>query len=192
MNDDRPVVVKVGGSLFDLPDLGSRLRAWLDQPARRQVLLIPGGGAAADVIRTLDHVQRLGEEASHWLALRAMALNAHFLASMLPNGRVVGSLAECGELWQSRRLPILNAHRFALADEGQLGSLPHRWEVTSDSIAARVAIAAGADRLILLKSVDIPPETDWAAAGRGGLVDGYFGEVLQGSGLIVEAVNLRA
>lgn len=189
MNDDRPVVVKVGGSLFCLPALGQRLHAWLTQLGIPRVLLVPGGGPAADAIRTLDRWQALGEEASHWLALRAMAVNAHFLARIVPQGRVAGSLAECPGLWQSGLIPILDAHAFAVTDEGQPGSLPHRWEVTSDSIAARVAVVAHAGRLILLKSTDIAPGTDWGEAGRRGLVDGYFGEVIRGSGMGVEVVN---
>ncbi|OAI47862.1 hypothetical protein AYO44_08765 [Planctomycetaceae bacterium SCGC AG-212-F19] len=191
MHDDRPVVVKVGGSLFELPDLAPRLGAWLSQLACPRVLLVPGGGAAADVVRRLDQVHHLGEEVSHWLALRAMTLSAHFLAGLLPTGRVVRSLGECPAVWASQQFPILDAHVFALADEGQPGCLPYRWEVTSDSIAARVAVIAGAGRLILLKSIDIPVGTDWAEGGRRGWVDGYFGEVLKGSELVVEAVNLR-
>jgi aspartokinase-like uncharacterized kinase len=189
MTDERPVVAKVGGSLFDLPDLGPRLRAWLGQLESRRVVLIPGGGPTADAIRTLDRTHHLGDEAAHWLALRAMVLNAHFLARLLPASQVVARLAECPASWQSKLTPILDAHAFALADEGQPGSLPHRWDVTSDSVAARVAIVAGARRLILLKSIAIPPHTAWADAGRQGWVDGYFGEVVQGTGLAVEVMN---
>lgn len=51
---DGLVVVKVGGSLFDLPDLGPRLRAWLKTLRTADVLLVPGGGPTADVVRSLD------------------------------------------------------------------------------------------------------------------------------------------
>src|SRR5262249_50947889 len=81
---DMKVVVKVGGSLYDLPGLGARLRAWLERLPSREVLLVPGGGPAADVVRDLDRLHRLGEEAAHWLALRALSVNARFLAALLP------------------------------------------------------------------------------------------------------------
>jgi 5-(aminomethyl)-3-furanmethanol phosphate kinase len=50
------------------------------------------------------------------------------------------------------------------------------WHVTSDSIAARLAICLGDARLRLLKSR--PPTAaeavDWACAARGRLVDAFF------------------
>jgi aspartokinase-like uncharacterized kinase len=177
-----PLVVKVGGSLYDLPDLRSRLGHWLDSLGRREVLLVPGGGSAADVVRHLDQVHDLGEEAAHWLALQALGLNAYFLATVLaPSTKpvVVSDLSACPSLWQGGRLPILDAHSFARADEGRASCLPHRWSVTSDSVAARVAVVAGADHLVLLKSITLPDEMDWTEAGRRGFVDAYFAEALR-------------
>src|SRR5262249_17829191 len=72
--DPGPVVVKVGGSLFDLQDLGPRLHALLTVRPQCSPLLVPGGGAVADVVRALDRRHQLGEETSHWLALQAMSL----------------------------------------------------------------------------------------------------------------------
>ncbi|HZT83482.1 MAG TPA: hypothetical protein VFA26_24845 [Gemmataceae bacterium] len=184
------IVVKVGGSLFDLPDLGPRLRAWLAALPTPDVLLVPGGGPTADVIRDLDRCHRLGEEAAHWLALRALALNAHFLAAVLPGAVVTASLESCGFLVSRGAVPVLDAHAFAHDDEGRPGCLPHTWDVTSDSLAARVALAAGARELVLLKSVSLPEPTDWAEEGRRGRVDPFFAGVAKALPA-VRAVNLR-
>jgi aspartokinase-like uncharacterized kinase len=177
-----PIVVKVGGSLFDLPDLGPRLGQWLTTLAKPEILLLPGGGPTADLIRDLDRTHHLGEEAAHWLALQALSLNAHFLARLLsPFAQpvVIEEPDVCDSLWRNGRLPILDAHRFARADEGRPGCLPHRWSVTSDSVAARVAVVAGASQLTLLKSATLPEGIDWAEAGRRGFVDAYFAEALR-------------
>jgi aspartokinase-like uncharacterized kinase len=188
-----PHVIKVGGSLYDLPDLAPRLQRWLAGPAGPAVLLVPGGGSTADVVRALDARHGLGQERAHWLALRALALNAHFLASLLPSACVVERLQDCSLAWPVRRVPVLDAHAFALHDEGRPGCLPHTWEVTSDSLAARAAFVAGARCLTLLKSVAVPEGVDWAEAGRLGLVDAFFAEVIRGSpSLEVRAVNFRA
>ena len=188
-----PIVVKVGGSLFDLPQLGRRLRSWLDALDQREVLLVPGGGRIVDVIRTLDKVHQLGEEASHWLALRAISLNAYVLAELLPRSSVVTDVASCQAAWSERLVPILDAYSFVRADEWQLGSLPHCWTVSSDSVAARVARLCGAGRLILLKSIDIPSEMSWDDAAQRGWVDGAFAHLIAdvGSRLSVSALNFR-
>jgi aspartokinase-like uncharacterized kinase len=186
-----PIIVKVGGSLFGLRDLRERLQQWLKTLPTREVILVPGGGPTADVIRNLDRSHSLGEEKAHWLALRALALNAHFLADLLSSAEVINDLSTCSQCWLAKRVPILDAHAFALADEKRPRHLPHTWAVTSDSLAARVAVVAGAPLLILLKSVSIPEGTDWAEAGRRGWVDPMFGEVLQQvASLRVQAVNL--
>ncbi len=186
-------VVKVGGSLYDLSDLGSRLRRWLaDQFAGTRVVLVPGGGSLVDAIRHLDHRHRLGEETSHWLALRALSVNAHFLASLLP-AYAIGDVGELPRAWNKGLLPVLDVYEFARTDESRSGHLPHTWAVTSDALAARVAVVLQARQLVLLKSTTIPPDIDWREAGRLGLVDALFSEVLRDAqaDLCVRAVNLR-
>jgi aspartokinase-like uncharacterized kinase len=173
------VVVKVGGSLFDLPDLGPRLQRFLIALAPRQALLVPGGGPTADVVRDLDRRHGLGEDKAHWLALRALALNAHILADLLPAAEVIADFDQWPAVRRSGRVPVLDAHAFARHDERSgKSALPHRWAVTSDAVAARVAVVARAPELILLKSVTIPPGMDWAEAARHGLVDEAFAGVL--------------
>jgi aspartokinase-like uncharacterized kinase len=175
------IVVKVGGSLYDLPDLGERLRTFLASldPPR---LLVPGGGPTADVVRDFDRVHGLGPVVAHWLALRACAMNAWFLRELLPTSVVVDLPLACPSLG------ILDLYAFAQADEGRECQIPHHWEATSDSVAARVAEVAGAD-LVLLKSIDV--EGDWASAARGEHVDPIFPGIVARASLRVRAVNLR-
>jgi len=172
------IVVKVGGSLYDHPRLGPGLRAYLDA-LRSPVLLVPGGGAFADAVRLLDRTHRLGDEAAHWVALRTLTVAAEFLT------RAVGALAGAS------RLTVVDAYRFAVEDEARPDHLPHSWDVTSDSIAARVAVVSRAGRLVLLKSADVPPGTPWAEAARRGWVDPHFPKVVAGHDLHIEAVNFR-
>lgn len=178
------VVAKVGGSLFDLPDLGERLRRWVGN-VDASVLLVPGGGAGADVIRQLDDAHRIGEEQAHWLALRVLTVNAHFLAALLD----APVQFEPGK--PATPLAVLDPHAFCQADEGCPGALPHSWHVTSDSIAARVAERSDA-RLALLKSIELPSAVTWETAGHGGQVDEMFASVVARAGLCVEWVNLRS
>jgi 5-(aminomethyl)-3-furanmethanol phosphate kinase len=194
-----PTVIKVGGSLFDLPDLGGKLARMLNMPGMRKALLVPGGGATANVVREWDRCHGLGEETSHWLALHALALNARFLAKLLPAGttEIVDDLDQCRESWRQGRWPIINLYAMARADEGRPGCLPHRWSVTSDSLALRMAFLIHARRLILLKSASLPEGIDWDEASRRRFVDSYFGEMIRGTRglgqepLEIQTVNFR-
>ena len=66
--------------------------------------------------------------------------------------------------------------------------LPSSWEVTSDSIAARVSRELGTGELVLLKSVSAETR-DLVALAACGIVDGYLPEAAEG--LRVRIVNLR-
>jgi aspartokinase-like uncharacterized kinase len=184
------MVVKVGGSLFDLPDLGPRLCGWLERNAPREVLLVPGGGPAADAIRTLDRTHGLGEEASHWLALRALAINAALLAALVPDSCVIDGPDLAQLVWEQGRVPVLDAFAFCEADEESDGHLPHSWAVTSDSVAARAAVVLNAAELVLLKSAP-PPAGDATAWAASGYTDEYLPRALAGTGVRLRAVDLR-
>lgn len=192
MSADPFAVVKVGGSLFDLPQLGPMLRRWLDHLDTRRVVLLPGGGRVADAVRAFDRAQQLGEEAAHWLALRAMRFNVALLHAVLPDSSPAENLTECESLWQRGLAPILDILPFVLADENAPDHLPHTWQVTSDSVAARLAVVWNADRLILLKSTTLPAGLDWDEAARLGVVDASLAGVVRGGKFVAEVVDFRA
>jgi 5-(aminomethyl)-3-furanmethanol phosphate kinase len=173
-------VVKVGGSLFDWPLLPARLTKFLAARAleRRQerIVLIAGGGGAADFVRLADRVQRLGEQRAHRLALHALDLTAEFLVAVLPGSFVaVDSIAAVQTAWTERSFPVLAPRRFIQdSDFASAEPLPENWDVTSDTIAARVASHLRADCLVLLKSAPLPPGATRRAAASLGLVDPIF------------------
>jgi 5-(aminomethyl)-3-furanmethanol phosphate kinase len=188
MSDNTWIVVKVGGSLFDLPDFRPRLREWLAELGNINVLIVPGGGATTDAIRAFDRTHRLGEEASHWLAIQAMSVNARFLKALLPDANLVGDVP----VQENGQWYLLDALPFFQMDDSRPGHLPHRWQVTSDSLAVRAATLVNARELILLKSVDWLGN-DWAEASRAGVVDEYFAQALRQAPLLhVRVVNFRA
>lgn len=171
------VLIKVGGSLLDWTGIPAKLRSFLgtlgDQSSR--VVIMVGGGKTVDVIRELDEAHRFGDFAAHWLAIKALDLTAEILASMLPGSVVVNDPSQFTAAWESGITPILAPSRLiaTLGDVTEV-SLPASWEVTSDSIAAWLAIRLSADRLILLKSTDIPERTSLSHAAALGIVDPFF------------------
>jgi aspartokinase-like uncharacterized kinase len=177
-------IVKVGGSLFDWPELPRRMTAFLDACGAgdrgERVLLIAGGGPAADLVRGLDRIHGLGDETAHRLALEALDLTAHFLAALIPNAVLIDRNEHLVRAWRSGCNPVLSPR--PILDEFEhsgKGVLPASWDVTSDSIAARIALHLKADRLILLKSVSAPAGTTRDDAARLGLVDPMLPVVAQ-------------
>jgi aspartokinase-like uncharacterized kinase len=185
-----PIVVKVGGSLYEWAELGPRLQGFLKLLSNNQVLLVPGGGRIVDGLRELDRQHQLGEATCHDLALRALSVSARFLRALLGRSVVVESLEECRGAWERGDLPILDCHSFLRATSERETALPSSWDVTSDSIAAYVARCVGAQRLVLLKSCDDLTRGDWGQASCNGFVDRWFPRMV-GADLAVEVVNLR-
>jgi 5-(aminomethyl)-3-furanmethanol phosphate kinase len=186
-------VVKVGGSLYDLPDFGSRLQNWLNTLKDTAVLLVPGGGKLVRSIRRAQEKFGFDDETAHWLAVRALERNGHELAQLVGTGnRPVESRHCANPIGPSGTISILDCYHFLVQDEGVPGCLPHSWSVTSDSIAARAASVGRAAELILLKSIDIPNNLDWEDASRIGYVDACFSKMVRRApDLRIRAINFR-
>ena len=137
-------VIKLGGAV-----LGSSLNI----PRYGQSLIVPGGGVFANAVRAIDAQYHIGDDAAHWAAILAMEQYAHVLVERIPGARLVHRPEASG-------LPILAPYQWLRETD----PLPHKWDVTSDSIAAWVAHAVGAKKLLLVKPVERAEH----------LVDGYF------------------
>jgi aspartokinase-like uncharacterized kinase len=187
-------IVKLGGSLLAWPDLPRAINSWLTaQPPAIRVFLC-GGGPFADSIRQADHDFALGEEASHWLCVDCLALTARLLAKLVSASTLItdfGELQKQIAAGQSGPLMIFDPCDFLQHHEvRQIGSpLPHTWQATSDSIAARLAEVLAADELVLLKSA-APTAGDLTKLAVAGYVDPYFPEAARNV-RHVRCINLR-
>jgi aspartokinase-like uncharacterized kinase len=186
------IVYKLGGSLFNLPDLPIHLCNVLKQRPDTQPLLVVGGGDAANIVRRWDRLFQLGDETAHRLALRAMTLNEELLIRLLPAARHVISREQAVAAWRESAVAVLNAGSFLECEEPrQPLQLPHNWDVTSDSIAAWVTAAWPADELVLLKSTDLGDSISFETASADCHLDRYFPVAAAGLRR-VWWVNLRA
>ncbi len=185
-------VIKVGGSLLDLPDLASRLTNFLADFSRPRPVMVCGGGPTVELIRRWDREFDLGEEASHWISVRALTVNAQVLARIVPHLRYTEALEELNDIWRAGEVPVYDSYTFLREiDEHGPHPLPRRWRVTSDSIACRLAAYLEAPEVILLKSTRVPEGISYEAAARQGLVDPHFPTVAVEVPRVVN-VNLRA
>ncbi|MBX6364753.1 MAG: uridylate kinase [Gemmatimonadetes bacterium] len=190
-------VLKLGGSLAGCARLDALLET-LGELARdgRRLVVVPGGGPFADVVRRECRFRDPGASAAHWMAILAMDQLARLLVGRLAArggpAALAHSRAGIHHALARRRLAVLAPFRWLRAAD----PLPHSWDVTGDSIAAWVAARLGAPRLVLLKSVDgvvgadgrVLPVVERAALG--GVVDGYFCRALE-AGMECWIVNGR-
>lgn len=150
-----PVVVKIGGGLLHVPGaLAAVCTAVAAQGRREPTVVVPGGGPFADRVREIDRSVGVSADAAHWMAILAMDQYAHLLAQRIEGavlveepGTITGALAE-------GRVAVLAPSRWLRAAD----PLPHSWDATSDSVAAFVAGALDARRLILVKPEDVGVE----------------------------------
>jgi probable H4MPT-linked C1 transfer pathway protein len=160
------IVVKLGGGVLAHGGHFDAALAAIGAAARdRRLLVVPGGGPFADAVRQVDRRLRLSDDAAHWMAVLAMDQYAHLVTARLAGGLLVTGKREIATAREAGLVPVLAPSRWLR----EADPLPHAWDVTSDSIAAWVAGAVGARRLVLIK----PPN-----AAAGDLGGGYFSRAL--------------
>lgn len=178
------IVVKIGGGVLAHAQHFDATMAAIGAASReRRLLVVPGGGPFADMVREVDRRIRLSDGAAHWMALLAMDQYAHLVAERLAGSVLVTKRHEIAAALSApvRRVPVLAPYRWL----HEADPLPHSWDVTSDSIAAWVAGQVGARQLVLVK----PP-----GATEGDRVDAHFARALpaQVKRMIVPADQIEA
>ncbi len=182
------MMLKVGGSLCRsrlLPRLAAAVRALAGQCS---LIIIPGGGPFASLVRTWSRRLQLSDQAGHWMAVAAMDQYGLLLES-----QGMGKAVDEADVFFAQGVGshIFLPYRFLKETD----PLPHTWGVTSDSIAAYLACRFKVHRLVLLKSVDglpiekpgkpgpgtVVPSCPVSLAVESGIVDRYFHRYLSKS-----------
>ena len=148
-----PIVVKLGGSLAHDPSL----RRWLHELAgetTQRFVVVPGGGPFADAVRAAQGIWHFSDEVAHALAIAAMDQFGGILCAIEPRSVPCATRLQIESAWADTRLPVWLPTRMMAGDP----KLARNWNVTSDTIAAWLAIELEAAGLLLIKSCD--PGTD--------------------------------
>lgn len=187
-------VVKLGGSLLQRPELPRLAEAWLAENNDAINVILVGGGVWADGVRDAYARFDLEESFCHWLCIDLLEQTGQLAARLLK----LPLIADWQSLDERLAQPtacgtnlIYTCGQFLREVDPSLAgaSLPQSWQVTTDSIAARLATRLKACELVLWKS-SLPEAavTDIAQWSRLDYVDGYFPHVA--GGLPVRAVDL--
>lgn len=172
-----PIVVKVGGSLAE----AGRLKAVLAIIAKATVplVLVPGGGPFADVVR--EQYQKLGltMPVAHRMAMLGMHQMAEVIAAHDACFEITDTLEGIRDSARNGDIPIWVPLRM-IGDDTEI---PADWTATSDTVAARLAELLGQAPLILVKSVSRPGDANANALAEARVVDSFFPRIVERSGL---------
>ena len=137
-------IVKLGGSQANGPHIKDWLAAIATQAGA--IAIVPGGGPFADAVRTAQAGIGYDDRAAHAMALMAMAQFGCALENLNPALRLTASRSAILRALNDGKVPVWSPEPMARA-----AALPETWDLTSDSLAAWLAGALGAGRLLLVK-----------------------------------------
>lgn len=145
------IVVKVGGSLALHPEKLRALCTKLTEISKKhKLIIVPGGGEFADVVRSLDKRFSLSCGTSHRMAILSMDQYGLLLSDLIPNSIAVRKLEEIKYSFEQGKLPVFLPSYLLLNEE----ELENSWDVTSDTIALYIAKKLEAPKILLITDVD--------------------------------------
>jgi aspartokinase-like uncharacterized kinase len=144
-------VIKVGGSLAEDPERLRALCAKLGEFAKKYaIVVVPGGGRFADVVRDFDKRFTLSGAIAHRMAVLGMDQFGLLLSQIIPNSCATYLLSDARQLSEIGVVPVFLPSRLMFRED----PLENSWDVTSDSISAYVASRLHAAKVVLVTDVD--------------------------------------
>ena len=150
----KDIIVKIGGKICENDsDLQSTMSQFNDLLFKHEILskivIIPGGGTYANLVRKIDYELDVGDNISHWMAIYAMNIQGTRLIEKFPEIEGITKLESTKESKKKKIQVFLPLEYLKETDE-----LPHSWDVTSDSIIVYLASKLGLKECYLIKDVD--------------------------------------
>jgi len=178
-------IVKLGGSLSHDP----RLPRWLQMLAEvggGRVLVVPGGAAFADAVRSAQQQWHFDDLTAHNMAVLAMAQTAHLLHALEPRLVLVSDEAEILRALHAGQTALWMPPLMLLRDAPDMLT---SWEVTSDSLALWLARRENAERLVVVKACTVPADLTLADLTEHGTVDARFAQWASEAPFPIEVVE---
>jgi aspartokinase-like uncharacterized kinase len=148
----KEAVFKIGGKILEnsnnIKSTFSQLIQLFEKEILQKIIVIPGGGTLANFVRSLDDILEIGDDLAHWIAIYSMNYNGIILNRKYPNLESIDKLKTFQDAKQM--FCIFLPYSFLREDD----TLPHNWDVTSDSIALYVANKLKLSQCFLIKNID--------------------------------------
>ena len=166
------IVVKLGGSLYS----SAYLKEWIDALVtieHQKIIIVPGGGPFANVVRTAYEDWHIDEQSSHDMAILAMQQYGILISSLNEQTVLINSVDLLEDNLKLKKVMIWLPNK----DVSERCSYDSSWEVTSDSLSAWLANTVDAKKLCLIKSAKIT-NSDIDELISLDIVDPYFSKAV--------------
>jgi len=145
-------IFKIGGKILEnsknIESTISQLTQLYEENVLQKILLILGGGSTANFIRKIDEELKLGDDLAHWMAVYSMNYNGIELNRKYPQLECIEELEKFKDA--KKKFCIFLPYTYLRKND----TLPHSWDVTSDSIALYFAYKLQLNRCFLIKDVE--------------------------------------
>ena len=83
------IIVKVGGSLYNTPELQHWLSALAAYSSQQTIVLVPGGGPFADQVRTAQTLHHFNDATAHHMAILSMKQFGLLISALIPDCQII-------------------------------------------------------------------------------------------------------
>ena len=176
-----PIVVKLGGSLYDSPELTTWLTKLAEYAQKQAVIIVPGGGPFADGIRAAQALHGFSDKIAHHMALLAMKQFGLLL---------IGLASNCQAFTISP--PTQAALSVWLPDDSLLldSSIEQSWDISSDSLALWLTQRISAQQLLLIKRSQTS-EYSIGQLTKSGILDQGFSKLFSKNPVTAKVIHYK-
>ena len=172
---NKKIVIKIGGSFINtakrkkLKEIVKVIENQAAAAKNIKLIIVNGGGKAADLVRQFDNVCKIAPKNAHFAAISAVELNAYLLSDFFSEFSFFSQ-----NLSLNKKINIF----LPLDYYKEIDPLPNSWQVTSDTMALETAKRFKVDKLILLKQKELLKNKFSSSRAdklsEAGIIDEYF------------------
>ena len=177
------MVLKLGGSLLSHAPLTQILQL-ATRAGNGQVVIVPGGGVFAEQVRLTQQQWQYDDQTAHYMAILAMQQMALLLQSLCAGLVIVNNVAMIRASMQQHTV-IWSP----LSSELDATGIPASWDITSDTLAAWLAVQLSIEHVMLVKSAEFSADSTIAQLSASGVIDKAFARFVQQHSLRIECMS---
>ncbi len=142
-------LIKIGGSLtYEAEPLLKTLKSYAKEK-NKKIVIIPGGGDFADVVRKIDKTLNISNSLSHKLAIKCMDLIGEVYAE-IGDIKAYDTLFDLKREIEKEKITILLPSKILLSTD----IAEHSWAITSDSLSLYIGKLLDVREVIIATDVD--------------------------------------